>query len=256
MILAVDVGNSDMVFGLYDGQSWIHEVRIPSDQYVHLANQIDQKLRDRNIEWKSIQQTVVSSVVPAVTPVMMKVLSQRLAHAPLLLGPDFYRTLPVTIFNPEEIGSDLVANSFGAFHLIGRASIVVDFGTALTFSMINDIGEIEGVAIAPGLKTAVNSLFQKAAQLPEVPLDWPDSAIGKGTTHALQAGILMGYVGLVRELIRRIREEKNAELPVVATGGLSEVLTPLKDDFHTVDRTLTLDGLRIMAGHHSSIHPD
>lgn len=195
----------------------------------------------------------MSSVVPGVTPSVERLISRLLGRKIQVMNPRFYEGLPVKIHNPEEIGSDLVANSFAAFHLLRRSCIVVDFGTALTFTTIRDNGEIQGVAIAPGLKTAMKSLFMNAAQLPEVPLELPQSAIGKGTAHALQAGILLGYVGLVRELIRQIKTElMDPDMPVIATGGLSEVLPPLRKDFSLVDRNLTLDGLRILAAYQSS----
>jgi len=124
--------------------------------------------------------------------------------------------------------------------------VVVDFGTALTFTTCTAKGEILGVAITPGLKTAIRALFQKTAQLPEVPLKLPASVVGKNTTHAIQSGVLEGYIGLVRHMIARIREEVGAHVKVVGTGGLSSVLHPLEGDFDYVNPHLTLDGLRII----------
>ena len=251
MLLAVDIGNSDLVFGLYAKGHWIHQFRHPTSRYSLLNNTLTEEGNRREINWQDIDSCVISSVVPGVTPSVERLLAGLLPVQPLVLGPAFFRSLPVNVSNPEEIGSDLVANSFAAFDRIKAACIIVDFGTALTFTTVNDQGEIIGVAIAPGLKTAMKSLFMNAAQLPEVPLTWPGSAIGKGTAHALQAGILMGYVGLVRELIHQIRSELNApELPVVATGGLAYILPPLQEEFTFIDQLLTLDGLRLLSQFH------
>lgn len=238
-----------MVFGVASGEDWIHQFRHPTREYANLHQHLDAEFRIMNLEFSDIHHAVLSSVVPGVSPVVERLLRQYLGERLEVLGPELYQRLPVKVLNPYEIGSDLVANSIAAFSLTQKACIVVDFGTALTVSTINQSGEIEGVAIAPGLKTAMKSLFMNAAQLPEVPLDWPDSAIGKGTAHALQAGILKGYVGLVRELIYQIRTEKNLpDMPVIATGGLSETLPPLKEDFELIDRNLTLEGLRLISG--------
>ena len=255
MILAVDIGNTDMVFGVYSDTEWIHQFRHPTREYANLDGHLADQMRVMNIDFSDIDMAVLSSVVPGASPVVQRLLHHHLGDRLKVMGPDLYALFPFAVSNPYEIGADLVANSIAAFSQLRTACIVVDFGTALTFSTINSRGEIEGVAIAPGLKTAMKSLFMNAAQLPEVPLDWPDSVIGKGTAHALQAGILKGYVGLVRELIHQIRVEKNNQhLPVIATGGLSEILPPLNNDFLTIDRNLTLEGLKWVAEFIQSNH--
>ena len=141
----------------------------------------------------------------------------------------------------------MVCNAAYAYYTYKRTCVIVDFGTALTFTVITGEGKIVGVSIAPGLKTAVKALFSNTAQLPEVPLVMPDSAIGKNTVHAIQAGILWGYVGMVREMIYQIKKEIGQDCMVLATGGLSSILTPLQDDFDEVDKALTLNGLKIIA---------
>lgn len=248
MILVIDIGNTDIVLGFFQDKACVHSFRHPTVEYAELYKHFaTDRLQSIGIEIDKVSIAVLSSVVPGVTPSAIKQLSGIFGKKLLVLGPKLFRSLPVRVHNPDEIGSDLVANSIAAFDILQSAGIVVDFGTALTVTTMNDQGEIEGVAIAPGLKTAVRSLFMNTAQLPEVPLEWPESAIGKGTAHALQAGILRGYVGLVRELIRSVREEKgNPTLPAIATGGLSEVIPPLKEDFYLIDKSLTLKGLRLI----------
>jgi type III pantothenate kinase len=154
--------------------------------------------------------------------------------------------LPIDILNPFEIGSDLVANAAAAHFKYKKACIVVDFGTALTFTTISSTGKILGVSIAPGLKTAIRSLSQNTAKLFDVPLVMPTSALGKNTVTAIQSGILIGYEGLVRNMVLKIREEVQEECHAIATGGLSSIISPLHDFFHAVEPNLTLDGLRMI----------
>jgi type III pantothenate kinase len=139
-----------------------------------------------------------------------------------------------------------VANAVAAWARFRSATIVVDFGTALTFTTINQQGTVLGVAIAPGLKTAVRALSSNTAKLPFVPLELPESAIGKDTVHAIQAGILLGYTHMVEGMIARIKKELGGEVKVIATGGLSSILHNLAEDFDIIDRTLTLDGMRLI----------
>ena len=141
----------------------------------------------------------------------------------------------------------MVANSVYAHHQYDSDVLIVDFGTALTFTLVDRAGKMQGVSIAPGLKTAVKSLFSQTAQLPEVPLEMPESALGFDTVSAIQSGILWGYVGMVKEMIERVKSERNGELKVIATGGLSSILTPLAQYFDEVNKLITLQGLRIIA---------
>ena len=164
----------------------------------------------------------------------------------IVVGPDIYPDLNIAIDHPHEIGADLIANAVAAMSRYDQHCIVVDFGTALTFTTISKNREVLGVAILPGLVTAVKALFANTAQLPEVPLELPKSAIGKNTVHAIQAGILLGYEGLVKGLLQRIKSELDGECIAIATGGLSSIIDTLQDEFVEIDRNLTLDGLRII----------
>ena len=149
--------------------------------------------------------------------------------------------------NPYEIGSDLVCNALAAFTFFKAQCVVVDFGTALTFTTVSKDGEILGVSIAPGLKTAIRSLSQNTAQLFDVPLEMPSSVLGRGTVHAIQAGVLFGYEGMVRHMLDRIKSELNdPDLRSVATGGLSSIIPSLTSVFTHIDPNLTLNGLRIV----------
>jgi type III pantothenate kinase len=154
-----------------------------------------------------------------------------------------YKFLPVKVLNPFEIGADLVANAVAAFQKYGKLTMVIDFGTALTFTTIGENAEILGVAIAPGLRTAVSALARKTAQLPEIHLVPPPSVLGENTIHAIQSGVVFGFTGLVDYIIERTQTELNEKLTVVATGGLSSVIAPLTKNVKTIEPLLTLDGL-------------
>ncbi len=246
MLLAVDIGNSDIVFGFWKVGEWVAQMRHSSAEYTSAGTALKAWALENKVRLHEVSRLVISSVVPGVTPSLQASLRNYCGIEPLLVGMDLYAKLPISVDNPEEIGSDLVANAYAAFHRFQQKCIIVDFGTALTFTAVSDKGEIMGVAIAPGLKTAMKALFANTAQLPMVPLDIPSSVIGKNTAHALQAGILRGYIGLVNEMLDQMGKEMGGEVKIIATGGLSNILVPLHPRFDQIDRTLTLEGLRLI----------
>ena len=251
MLLAVDVGNTDTVFGFYSYQSenWLAPLRTRSlaeEPAAHYENKLRLHLLETGISFNNVETVVLSCVVPALLPTLRAMLTHLFGKAPTVVGPDVYPDLTVQIDHPHEIGSDLVANAVAAFVKYGRNAVVVDFGTALTFTTVSAEGKILGVAIAPGLKTAVKALFANTAQLPEVPLVLPESAIGKNTVHAIQAGILLGYEGLVRGMITRIRRELDGDCVALATGGLSSIIESLNGEFVEINKNLTLEGLKFI----------
>jgi type III pantothenate kinase len=250
MLLVVDIGNSDITLGLWGEDSWRHIWRIPSkpDQ-PELFYGV--KLRDYFLEaqlpMSSVSSICLSSVVPSLNEKIRNMIRTLFVLEPILLGPKIYEKLPLQVLNPYEIGSDLVANAMGAFIKFKQTCIVVDFGTALTFTTVSSEGRIMGVSIVPGLRTALRALTQNAAKLFDVPLEIPKSALGTSTVTAIQSGIVIGYEGLVRKMVSAIREELKVDCPAIATGGLSFVISPLKTFFYAIDPTLTLDGLRFIA---------
>jgi len=246
MQLAIDTGNTDIVFGLYDQGQWLHHWRRPSHEELSgeiLGYQLASELLELGRHPKDIKRTIISSVVPDLQPLLAEMTERMTGHTPILLGPELYDRLSVNITQVNEIGTDLVANAVAAYEQFKDYCIVVDFGTALTFTTIDADSTVLGVAIAPGLKTAVRSLFQKTAQLPEVPLELPASAMGKNTIHAIQAGTMLGYIGIVRYLLDQIKTELQVPCKVVATGGLSSILPPLKENFDLIEPMLTMKGL-------------
>jgi len=200
-------------------------------------------------------------VVPLLNVTFTRMIEKFLGITPHVLGPALYDRLPVTVPPSalHEIGTDIVCDAVAAWALYGGPCVIVDFGTALTFTALGEEGKILGVAIAPGLGTAVNALFRDTAQLPSVPLEPPPSSLGTNTIHAIQAGVVLGYQGLVESMVARIRKDlaaapgqslsgaQGAACPVVATGGLAGVLEGSTEVFDRVDPMLTLRGLRLIA---------
>jgi type III pantothenate kinase len=249
MLLAIDIGNSEITLGVWDRNQWTHHWRIssrPDRPELFYGVQLRNYFFESSLLPEQIKKIVLSSVVPVLTEKMENVVFTLFQKKSITMGPRIYSQLPVEVLNPYEIGSDLVANSMAAFMKYKKTCIVVDFGTALTFTAISGEGKILGVSIAPGLKTAIHALSQNTAKLFDVPLEMPPSALGKNTITAIQAGVLLGYVGLVKTMVETIRKELNTECIVIATGGLSSVITPLNNFFDVIEPRLTLDGLRMI----------
>jgi type III pantothenate kinase len=247
MLLAIDIGNSDITLGLFQGPEWKYVWRIstkPDLPELYYGIKIRDYFFESGTESGQVHIVVLSSVVPGLTDKIRNVVRTLFEKEAIVLGPKIYEKLPMGILNPYEIGSDLVANAAAAYFEHKKTCIIVDFGTALTFTTISGEGTILGVSIAPGLKTAIRSLSQNTAKLFDVPLEIPPSSLGKNTVTAIQSGIMFGYEGLVRNVVAKIKEELNTECLVIATGGLSSQIVSLKDLFYSIEPNLTLDGLR------------
>lgn len=260
MIFVVDIGNTNITVAQFSGRDYLREWRLNTDIQQSAADYeaaLAYILKKENITPRPSYRVVLSSVVPILTPVFQKLLTTLFGQKPILLAPHIYQKLPITIpaSCAAEIGTDLVANAVAAWERYHSAAIVVDFGTALSFTIINSRGEIAGVDIAPGLRTAVNSLFANTAQLPQVQLALPADSLGQNTEHSIQAGIILGYRGLINGLVTQIKNdlhckygEDGQKIKVVATGGLSSILAPTMEIFDNIDYQLTLRGLALIAG--------
>lgn len=251
MLLAIDAGNTNIVFGIHDGDNWIHEWRfntVPVKQKIDYEMFLRLNFLEANLKLRDVSRVIISSVVPQINTILAEFWSAIIEAEHIFLGPKHYGRLPISTNNPHEIGTDLIANAVAAHTLYGTDTIVVDFGTALTFTVVEASGNIKGVNIAPGLKTSIAALVGNTAQLPEVPLTLPESAIGTNTVEAIQAGVLWGYVSMVEGMLDRIQKELGKETKVIATGGLSSILHPLHNRFDAVNPKLTLEGLRIIHG--------
>jgi len=250
MILTIDIGNTNIVFGVADQNEWVKIWRIQTDRF-KTSDEYEVIFRSlfesSKISCNEVSRAVLSSVVPSLIRPFKEMLSHLLECPLLLVEPAIYDRLPIKILNPYEIGTDLVADATAAFIGYGGPLMVIDFGTALTFTTINRTGEILGVAIAPGMLTALKSLTGNTAQLHDVPLDAPPSVLGRNTVHAIQSGIVLGFAGLVDSMISRTEKELGEKLAVVATGGLSSVLKDVSSRIEIIDENLTLDGLKQIA---------
>lgn len=247
MLLAIDIGNTNIVFGINRNDEWMQNWRIQTDP-LKMADEyrviFSSLLSDGNIIISEINEIIISSVVPSLVYPFIEMLSKLLPAGRIIsVGPEIYHKLPVKVLNPYQIGSDLVANAVAAHKKYGKLTTVIDFGTALTFTTIGKDNEIRGVAIAPGLNTAVSALAGKTAQLPQIHLTAPPSVLGENTIHAIQAGVIFGFSGLVDSIIERTQNELNEQLTVVATGGLSSVIAPLTKSVKIIEPMLTLNGL-------------
>lgn len=251
MFLAIDAGNSNVVFALFDQKSgkWTNQFRLET-KTPRLISQLSKKVPlyflEHGIHISQIVKIGFSSVVPEVNPIIEQFCQNFLGQNPYLISAESYIKLPIKSLRPNEIGSDLMCNVMAAFTKHQKPIIIVDFGTALTFTAVNEKGEILGVNIVPGLRTAIKALFANTSKLPEVELKLPESALGKNTIHAIQAGVLYGYTGLVKGMIEVIEGETGLKFTIIATGGLAAILTTLEKNFDEVDRNLTLEGLRLI----------
>ena len=249
MLLCIDIGNTNLVFGLWDGGKWLDHWRVRTvrnkmpDEYAMLLKTL---LTERGYALKDVGRVAIACVVPRLKTVFQELFLRYFGIEPLIIGPGVRTGLKIRIDNPVELGADLVADAVAAYSRFNTACIIVDFGTATTFSAVSKEGEFMGVAIAPGIEVAADALSSKAAQLPRINLVAPPKAIGTNTIHSMQSGLIYGYIGLVEGLIHRIREEIGGEASVIATGGLSKVLAPLTNKIEEIDADLTLEGLRII----------
>jgi len=250
MVLSIDIGNTNIVFGISDQNNWIKIWRVQTD-WSKTADEYEVIFRTlfagSEIRKSEITKTILSSVVPGLIRPFNEMLLHMLGRSPVLVEPSIYGKLPIEVLNPFEIGADIVADATAAFVRYGGPCMVIDFGTALTFTTISIEGKILGVAIAPGLLTALKSLKGNTAQLPDVQLVEPPSVLGENTIHAIQSGVVFGFAGLVDSIVNRTETELGEKLTVIATGGLSFILQNVSSKIQIIDENLTLDGLNYIA---------
>jgi type III pantothenate kinase len=250
VILAVNVGNSSTAFGICRDAKWLQRWRIRTvhermpDEYSLLFERFLKRLE---LQPGDIDRMVLASVVPQVSEMILQFGGSDLPREPLILGPGVDAGIRINTDNPAEVGTDLVANAVAAYQLVQGSCIVVDFGTALTFTAVSERAVLEGVSIAPGLQYAVRALSRNTAQLPTVQLSRPPAAIGKNTIHSIQSGIIFGYVGMVETLLDRIKMELPGKVRVVATGGQVNTIASLTDRIDMVEPWLNLEGLRLVS---------
>ncbi len=249
MLLALDVGNSNIVFGLSRDGNWIRHWRTESDTErpaEDYAKELLSILKEYGIPPNEIAHVVLSSVVPALTVTCEEVVVQSLDLEPLVIDYRLDTGIELGNDHPEEVGTDLIADAAGAYHSLGEDCIVVDFGTATTLIFVEEPGVLKGAAICTGLKVSMEALVGKTALLKEIPLRPPTRIMGRDTVEALQSGLVMGHLCMVEGMVERMKRE-TGPAKVIATGGLAEVLAPYTDCFDQVDTFLTLNGMRVIA---------
>lgn len=259
MLLAIDIGNTNIVVAVFAQDKITNQWRIFSDarrtgdEYFSILHSL---FRDAAIDTKKITHSALSSVVPPLIGPFISATQQLTGKKPLLLSYKIYGKLPIHIPPTalHSIGSDLVCNAMAAWQRFKTACIIVDFGTALTFLALDTKANILGTAIAPGIGTALKALCSNTAQLPIIPLEAPPSVLGTNTVNSMQSGLMFGYKGLVESIIQNMKQEMQKtlcleaqDIKVLATGGLNSVLKPLTSIFDVVDKYHTLKGLKIIA---------
>ena len=248
MLLAIDIGNTNIKYGIYNGEYLVASFRVSSrlsrtaDEYGSVLINL---LASKGLKTSDVTGVIMSSVIPSLNYTICHMCEYFFGVSPLMVGPGIKTGLNVKADNPKEVGADIIVNCVSAFTKYGGSVIVIDFGTATTFDAVTGNCELIGVAIAPGIKTSLEGLTKNTAQLPTIELEAPKSVLGKNTKTSMQSGLIFGFAGLVNNIVRKMKKEfKTDGVKVVATGGLGELIAKESEVIDVVDRTLTLDGLK------------
>lgn len=248
MLLAIDIGNTNVVVGVYHGEELRAQWRVATDsrrmadEYAML---LDNLFGHAGLRLEHVRAAVIASVVPPLISTFEELSERYLKLTPLIVGPGIRTGVRILYENPKEVGADRIVNALAAYRMYGGPAIVLDLGTATTFDALNRDGDYLGGAIAPGIGISTEALFEHAAKLPRIELVRPRQAIGRNTITSMQSGIIFGYVGLVEGLIQRFKQELGPAR-VIATGGLAEVIAKETPLIEVVDQRLTLYGLRLV----------
>jgi type III pantothenate kinase len=252
MILVIDVGNTNMTLGVYEGETLQATFRImtkmprTSDEYGVLITQL---LKNRGIEADSLEGSVVASVVPDVMHSLTGSLVRYTRTRPLIVGPGTKTGIRIITEDPRAIGADRIVDAVAAYEKYGGPVLVLDFGTATTYDLITAAGEFAAGITAPGIRISSEALWTKAAKLPNIEIKKPKSILAQETISSMQAGLVYGQIGQTEYIIRKVKEESGIQkLKVVATGGLGRLIADETDSVDIYDSSLTLDGLRIIYG--------
>ncbi len=252
MLIAIDVGNTIITFGIFRGDKLVHQFRCQSvrdrtsDEYAVLVRQL---LALQNVEAERVSAGIIASVVPSLTDVMVETVRHACGREPLVIGRNVRSGMPILYDNPRDVGADRVVNAVAAYDEVKGAVIVVDFGTATSFDCVSEKGEYLGGVIAPGIQISADALFTRAAKLHPVDIALPLRVIGKNPAQSMQSGIVYGYAGLVDGIVNRIKAELGVSCPVIGTGSLVRLIAPLTSAIERVNEALTLQGLRLLYRH-------
>jgi len=249
MLLAIDIGNTEITLGVFEGEelraTWRLATRLHrvADEYAALLMKL---LEHRSLKLADISDIAMCCVVPPLLSTFTDMCRRYFNVTPLVVGTGTKTGVRIRMDNPREVGADRIVNTAAAHRLYGGPVIITDFGTATTFDVVSREGDYLGGAIAPGIGTAAEALFMRAAMLPRVELTHPSRVIGTSTTTAMQSGIIYGYIGLVEGIVSRIQKELGEKTKVVATGGYSEIIANETSVIDTVNPDITLIGLRLI----------
>jgi type III pantothenate kinase len=252
MLLAVDVGNTQTHFGLFEpGAERVAEhwrfATVRQSTGDELGAALSNLLALRGLSFANVESSIVSSTVPALSEQWMLMSERYLGERMLVVGPSIRTGMPIRMDNPREVGADRLVNAVAAYDRVRDTCVVVDFGTAITYDAVSDEGEYLGGIITPGAEISIEALYERAAKLPKVEMAEPRALIGKSTVEAIRSGIAFGFAGQVEGIVRRLRGELGAETTVIATGGLAQMLVPfIRETIDEVDDLLTLTGLRLI----------
>jgi len=257
MLLVIDIGNTNIVFGVYEDDTLINHWRLSTsiqktvDEYAILLNSL---LYFEKIKLNQIDSAVISCVVPPLLIPFEIICRKYVGIRPILVEPGIKTGMSILYENPSELGADRIVNAISGYEKYKRALIIVDFGTATTFDYITSKGEYVGGAIAPGIMISLEALFERASKLPRVELIKPKSIIGKNTVYAMQSGIIYGYVSLVDGIVKRMKEEVKTDPYIIATGGLASLIYKESETIDEVDEFLTLRGLKLLYERNKEYH--
>ncbi|MEM5788633.1 MAG: type III pantothenate kinase [Syntrophobacteraceae bacterium] len=250
MLLAIDIGNTNTVLGLFEGDKLVHDWRIRTEVNMTIdeyAITLRSLFAVHDLPLGKVKDAIISCVVPPVLNPIERFCKKYFQKSPLVVGPGIRTGMPIYYDNPKEVGADRIVNAIAAYELRKTATIVVDFGTATTFDYISERGDYMGGVITPGIMISCEALFQKASKLPRVEIfARPPSVLAKNTIASMNAGIVYGYAGLVEGIISRMKKEVNRDLHVIATGGLAPLIATECPAINEVDEYLTLSGLKII----------
>lgn len=252
MLLVCDVGNTNLVFGIYEGNILKYSFRMgtdpfkTSDEYGVFVKMI---IEEEGFSFKDIDDVIISSVVPEVMHSLENFVIKFCKKKPYIVGPGIKTGINIKYTNPSQVGADRIVNATAGYEKYGGNLILIDFGTATTFCAVSKLGDYLGGLITPGIKISADALFLNASKLPKVEIKKPESVVAKNTVSAIQSGIYYGYVGLVDRIVSEMIESLNwveEDCTIIATGGLSQLITNESIHKIIIDKTLTLEGLRII----------
>jgi type III pantothenate kinase len=249
VLLAIDIGNTHVVLGVFDGESLLHHWRIGThrqDTSDECAATLRSLFELAGLARGSVTHGIISCVVPPLLPIFERTCEKLLGRAPLVVGPGIRTGMPIRVENPREVGADRIVNAVATLARVGAPAIAIDFGTATSFDCVSRDGEFVGGAIYPGVFVSLEALVNRASKLSSVEILRPPNVIGRNTTQNLQSGMVFGYAGMVDTMVRRMRKELGEDARVIATGGLAGLIASETETIERVEPFLTLEGLRLI----------